>query len=270
MVDFNVNGKIAVVTGGTRGLGLYTAEAYVINGASTVVITSRKEKACQEAKNYLEDLAESNGNTVKIVAISADLTNEDDCNRFYEETMQAVDKVDILVANAGATWGAPLENHPVSAFKKVLDLNVVAVFQTIKLFAADLEKAGSPEDPLRILIMSSVASLAVSNPFGTYGYLASKSGVSHMGKNLALQLGPKNITVNSLAPGFFPSRMSKGLLEVVGDMMKELNPRRRLGEKEDLMNAVVFLSSKQSNYINGIVFPIDGGAHLNVNFMPKI
>lgn len=270
MVDFNVNGKTAVVTGGTRGLGLHTAEAYVLNGASTVVITSRKDKACQEAKEYLDKLAKDNGKTVKVFAIAADLAKEDDCDRFYKETMKVVNKVDILVANAGASWGAALEDHAVSAFKKIIDLNVVAVFQTIKLFVPELEKAGSSEDPLRILIMSSIASIVANDPVGTYGYLASKSGVSHLGKNLAIQLGPRNITVNSLAPGFFPTKMSNGLLNIAGDIMVELNPRKRLGEKQDLMNVVVFLSSKQANYINGIVMPIDGGAHISGSFMPKL
>ncbi|KAM9912004.1 hypothetical protein OXX69_002988 [Metschnikowia pulcherrima] len=270
MVDFNVNGKTAVVTGGTRGLGLYTAEAYVIGGAKTVVITSRKEKACEEAKKHLEKVATEVGKDTKIIAIPADLANENECEEFFKKVSEQVSAVNILVANAGATWGAPLEDHPVSAVKKILDLNVVAVFHTIKLFAPLLEEAGTPEDPSRILIMSSVASLVASDPVGVYGYLASKSGVSHMGKNLALQLGPRNITVNSIAPGFFPTKMSQGVLDMAGDIMTEQNPRKRLGVKEDIMSAVIFLSAQQSNYINGIVFPIDGGSHVGGAFTPKL
>ncbi|SGZ52479.1 CIC11C00000000538 [Sungouiella intermedia] len=270
MVDLNVNGKTAVVTGGTRGLGLYTAEAYVLNGAKTVVITSRKDKACQEAKEYLDKLAKENGKSTKVIALAADLAKEDDCQRFFDEVSKQVDTVNILVANAGASWGAPLEDHPVSAVKKILDLNVVAVFHTIKLFAPLLEAAGTAEDPSRIIIMSSVASLVSADPVGTYGYLASKAGVSHLGKNLATQLGPRNITVNSLAPGFFPTKMSQGVLDMAGDVMLDLNPRKRLGVKEDLMNAVLFLSAKESNYINGIVLPVDGGAHNGGSFTPKI
>lgn len=270
MVDFNVNGKTAVVTGGTRGLGLYTAEAYVLAGAKTVVITSRKDNACKEAKAYLEKVASDNGKSVTILAIPADLAKEDQCEKFCAEVLDKVGTVNILVANAGASWGAPLEDHPVSAVKKILDLNVVAVYHTIKLFTPALERAGTAEDPLRILIMSSVASLTASDPVGVYGYLASKAGVSHMGKNLAMQLGPRNITVNSLAPGFFPTKMSQGVLDMAGDIMKEQNPRQRLGVKEDIMSAVIFLSAAQSNYINGIVFPIDGGAHILGSFTPKM
>ena len=263
MVELNVNGKVAVITGGTRGLGLNCAEILLLNGASTVVITSRKEKACAEAKSHLEKMLKDNNLTAKVIAIAADIAVEEECKRFYEETIKQVDKVDILIANAGATWGAPLEDHPVSAVKKILNLNVVAVFHTIQLFAPLLEKAGSKEDPSRVLIMSSVASIVTSDPVGTYGYLASKAGVSHMGKNLAVQLGPRNITVNSLAPGFFPTKMSSGLLEVAGEAMIESNPLGRLGVKEDLQNVVLFLTSKQSSYINGVVLPIDGGAHLS-------
>lgn len=270
MVDYNVNGKTAVVTGGTRGLGLYTAEAYVLNGAKAVVITSRKEKACQEAKAYLDKLAKDNGKTTQVIAIAADLAVEEDCERFFADVVKQVSTVNILVANAGASWGAPLEEHAVSAVKKILNLNIVAVFHTIKLFAPLLEESGTSEDPSRVIIMSSVASLTAADPVGTYGYLASKAGVSHLGKNLATQLGPRNITVNSLAPGFFPTRMSNGVLAMAGDIMTESNPRKRLGVKEDLMNAVLFLSAKQSNYINGIVLPIDGGAHLSGSFTPKM
>lgn len=208
-------------------------------------------------------MLKDNNLTAKVIAIAADIAIEEECKRFYEETIKQVDKVDILIANAGATWGAPLDEHPVSAVKKILNLNVVAVFHTIQLFAPLLEKAGSKEDPSRVLIMSSVASIITNDPVGTYGYLASKAGVSHLGKNLAIQLGPRNITVNSLAPGFFPTKMSSGLLELAGEAMIESNPLGRLGEKEDLQNVVLFLTSKQSTYINGIVLPIDGGAHLN-------
>lgn len=263
-----MNGKVAVVTGGSRGLGLYCAEALVENCAAAVVITSRNAEACEKAKRQLEELASSKGTKTKVISIPSDLSDEKSCAKFFEETSKQVSKVDILIANAGASWGAPLEDHPVAAVKKVLQLNVVAVFQTIQLFTPLLEESGTPEDPSRVLIMSSVASLVAGEPVGTYGYLASKAGVSHMGKNLAIQLGPRNILVNSLAPGFFPSKMSNGLIEMAGDMMVDSNPRKRLGVKEDIKSACIFLCAKQSNYINGIVLPIDGGAHLAG--MPKM
>lgn len=262
MVDFNVNGKVAVITGGTRGLGLDCAEALVANGAKTVVITSRKEKACQESKKHLEEIALRTNKSCKIISIAADISDEKQCKEFFDKVASQVDQVNILMANAGATWGAPLESHPVSAVKKVLDLNIVAVFHIIQLFTPLLVKSATVDDPSRILIMSSVVSLVASEPVGTYGYLASKAGVSHLGKNLALQLGPQNVNVNILAPGFFPTKMSSGLLKASGGMMEEINPKGRLGVKEDIQNATLYLCAKQSNYINGVVLPIDGGAHL--------
>lgn len=266
MVNFNVDGKVAVVTGGTRGLGLHCAEAFVKNGAKTVVITSRKAKACEESKLYLEKIAKEVGTNTKIIAIPADISVEEETVKFFETVSSQLDKVDIFVANAGATWGAPLPDHDVSAVKKVITLNIISVYHTIQLFAPLLEASGTSEDPSRVIIMSSVIALTSSEPVGTYGYLASKAGVTHLGKNLAVQLGPKNITVNSIAPGFFPTKMANGLIEAAGDMLTEGNPRKRLGEKEDLQGAVIYLCSKQANYINGVVLPVDGGAYLTGKF----
>lgn len=263
MVDFNVNGKTAVVTGGSRGLGLYCAEAFVLNGAEAVVITSRKAKACEESKAQLEKLARDNGKTCKIISIPADLSVEAECNKLFEETKKQVNKVDILIANAGSTWGAPLGQHPITAMQKVLNLNIVGVFNCIQLFSEMLEQAGTPEDPSRVVIMSSVASLVSIDPVGIFGYSASKAGVSHLGRTLATHLGPRNVTVNSLAPGYILSKMSKGVIDMAGDMMISSNPRKRLGNKEDLQAAILFLCAKQSGYVNGIVLPLDGGANLN-------
>lgn len=263
MVDFNVNGKTAVITGGTRGLGLNCAEVLALNGASTVVITSRKAAACEEAKKYLEDKASQAGKTVKVIAIPADIAKPAEAVKFYEAVAAQVDKVDILLANAGATWGENIEDHPVEAVEKVLTLNVTAVFHTIKLFLPLLEAAGTAEDPARVLITSSIAGYTTSGSSNTYGYVASKAGVSHLGKHLAVQLGPKNINVNSLAPGFFPTKMSNGLLLAIGDVMVETNPRGRLGGPKDIEAACLFLCAKESAYVNGIVLIVDGGAHLN-------
>ncbi|KAI5966548.1 uncharacterized protein KGF55_000857 [Candida pseudojiufengensis] len=264
MVNFNVNGKIALVTGGTRGLGLHCAEALVENGAKTVIITSRKAKACEEAKVQLEELAKKKGNNqCEIISIPADLADEKQCEELFKKINEKIDKLDILVANAGATWGAPLEDHSVSAVKKVLNLNVAAVYHSIQLSVPLLEKAATKEDPSRIIIMSSIISVLSNDSVGTYGYLASKAAVSHLGRNLAVQFAPRHINVNSILPGFFPTKMANGLIEVAGDMMRETNPRGRLGEKEDLQAALIFLCSKQANYINAVELPVDGGAKNN-------
>ena len=262
-MQLNVDNKVAVVTGGTRGLGLYCAEALVENGIKTVFITSRKAKACEEAKKHLEDLAKKNGRSVEVVAIPADLAVEEQAANFHKEVAKKVDKIDILVANAGASWGAGLESHDVSAIKKVINLNFVAVYHTIQLFTPLLEKAATVEDPSRIIIMSSIISLLTNDIVGTYGYLGSKAAVSHLGRNLAVQFSPRHINVNSILPGFFPTKMANGLIEMAGKGLTETNPRGRLGEPEDLKAVLLFLCSKQANYINGVDLPVDGGARLN-------
>ncbi|CAH2355303.1 D-arabinitol 2-dehydrogenase [ribulose-forming] [[Candida] railenensis] len=262
MVDYNVNGKVALITGGTRGLGLDIAETYVLNGIKTVIITSRKAKACEESKAYLEKVAKDNGKNVEVISIPADISKDSELAKFVSTVLSKIDQLNILVANAGATWGAPLEEHPISAVRKVLDLNITSVFACVQAFTPLLEKSATFEDPSRVLITSSVASMVAQDGAGTFGYIASKAGVTHMGKNLAISLGPRNINVNSLSPGFFPTKMSNGLIDIFGEVLTESNPKRRLGRKADIQAAALFLSAQQSNYINGINLPIDGGANL--------
>lgn len=262
MVDINVEGKSALITGGTRGLGLHIAESFVLNGASTVIITSRKKDACESAKSELEKIAKDNQKQTKIISIPCDISVEENLKEFFDQVSEQIDKLDILVANAGATYGAPLKSHPVSAVKKVLHLNITAVFHAIQLFTPLLEASGSKPDPSRIIIISSVASFIATDFGGTYGYLASKAGITHLGKNLALQLAPRNVNVNIIAPGFFPTKMTKGLMSAKNTEMVEGNPLKRLGTKSDIQSAILWLCCKQSNYINGIVLPIDGGLHL--------
>ncbi|ANB15600.1 Sps19p [Sugiyamaella lignohabitans] len=260
---FSLEGKVALVTGGSRGLGLYISEGFLAAGASKVYISSRKAKACEEAVAELNRYAESNGLKGRAYSIPADLGIRKGVEHLAAEFAKLESKLDILVANAGASWGADFEKHPDSAIGKVLDLNLRGVFSSIQLFAPFLEKAGSSTDPARVLITGSVAGISSGLSGGTYGYLASKAAVHHLGKSLAVELGPRNITVNVLAPGFFPTKMANGLLEVIGDEITQANPRGRLGTKEDIIAASLFLASPGGNYINGVVLPIDGGSHLS-------
>lgn len=172
--------------------------------------------------------------------------------------------VDILLANAGATWGEPFDTHPDGAFGKVLDLNIKAVFNTIRLFAPLLQARATLEDPSRVLITASVAGLGIGSlgKQATFGYSASKAGVIHLGRNLAVELGPRHITVNSICPGFFPTKMSTGLLELSGGQKKfaDANPLLRLGRPEDIAGMVVYLCSRAGSYVNGEAIAVDGGA----------
>ncbi|KAK9378846.1 uncharacterized protein V2V93DRAFT_375195 [Kockiozyma suomiensis] len=262
MPDFSVSQKVAVVTGASRGLGLSAAKGLLEAGASKVYVISRTQKAVDEAAAYLNSLKQIKG---KAIGIPGDFSKPEDIYRVRDVIAKQVDKVDIVIANAGATWGTPLETHPPKAMDRVLDLNIKGVFFTIQAFVGLLEKAGTPESPGRVIVLGSVMGIMVpaAGGGGTYGYSASKAAVHHMTKVLAVELGPRNICVNALAPGFFRTKMANGLIDAIGDEhLVDINPRGRLGDEDDLEAAIVFLSSRASNYVNGVVLPLDGGLHL--------
>ena len=177
--------------------------------------------------------------------------------------------MDILFANAGATWGAPFETHPEGAFSKVMDLNVKSVFYTVQKLAPLLEKKASTEDPSRVIITASVAGLGVGTlgANATYAYSASKAAAIHLAKNLAVELGPRGIVTNAIAPGFYPSKMASGLMEMEGGMEKLAaeTPNGRVGHPEDLAALVVFLASPGAKHLNGAVVTTDGGSVLGRN-----
>lgn len=261
MVECNVDGKTALITGGTRGLGYEIAEYFISNGISTLIITSRKADACKAAKSTLEEFANSHGRRVKIISEPCDAGDDEQMRQFHKSISGQIGSLDILIANAGASYGAPFDKHPVDQVRKILNTNISGVFHVIQLFAPLLEKAGTTEDPSRVIIVSSI--VAFANDFNdTYGYISSKAGVAHLGRNLALTLAPRNITVNSIAPGFFPTKMTKFLYAKKQEETNYGNPRKRWGEKADIQNAVLWLCSKSSNYVNGINLNIDGGLHL--------
>ncbi|PHH90305.1 hypothetical protein CDD83_4043 [Cordyceps sp. RAO-2017] len=261
---FSLRGKVAVVTGGSRGLGLHAASALLQAGASTVFISSRKAAACEAAcaaLNALPNLAPG----ARAVPVPADSSTQQGVRQLVDEVRRRTDRVDVLLANAGATWGAALDRHPDEAFAKVMDLNVRAVFNTVRDFAPLLEAGGRAGDgPSRVIITGSVAGLGLGTlgAQGTFGYAASKAAVIHLGRNLAVELGPRGITVNSICPGFFPSKMSNGLLDLAGgaDSLARENPMRRLGRPEDIAGAVVYLASRAGSHVNGEAIAIDGGA----------
>ncbi|PLB48314.1 oxidoreductase [Aspergillus steynii IBT 23096] len=262
---FSLDGKVAVVTGGSRGLGLHAASGLLQAGCSKVYITSRKAAACDEAVRALNALPNKRPGAVAI-AIPADNSRVAELDRLVEEVKKTTDHVDILFANAGATWGEKFETHPEAMFSKVMELNVKSVFYTIQKFAPLLSVNANKEDPSRVLITGSAAGI-IPGSLGenaTFSYSASKAAALHLARNLALELGPRHILVNAIAPGFYPSKMANGLIELQGGLgaMEDQSPNKRLGRPEDIAGLVVFLASRAGGHFNGAVLVTDGGANL--------
>jgi NAD(P)-dependent dehydrogenase (short-subunit alcohol dehydrogenase family) len=259
---FSLKGKVVVVTGGSRGLGLHAASGFLQAGASKVYITSRKASACESAVKALNALPNLSPGA-KAISVPADSAKIEGVKFLVDQVGKTTDHVDILFANAGATWGEEFDTHPDEAFAKVMDLNVKSVFNTIRLFAPLLQKSATIDDPSRVIITASVAGIGVGTlgKNATFGYSASKAAAIHLAKNLAVELGPRHILVNSIAPGFFPSKMANGLISLTGgfEALEAKNPSRRLGRPEDIAGLVVFLSSRAAGHVNGANVVVDGG-----------
>ncbi|KAI4623997.1 hypothetical protein J4E80_003809 [Alternaria sp. BMP 0032] len=262
---FSLDGKVALVTGGSRGLGLHTATAFLLAGAKKVFISARKNEGEQGIDQAVEKLNKLPV-TGTAVGIAANVADTEDIQRLVSKVQETDDKLDILVCNAGATWGGPFDPTPDWSSKKVLDLNVRGVFNLARLFAPLLERAGTRQSPSRVIIVSSTAGTTVPHvgEHGTIMYSISKAAAHHLSRQLAVELGPRNITTNTVAPGFFPSKLANGLIEMLGGQqeLEDNNPRKRLGEPEDIAGVMVFLCSPAGAYINGEDIAVDGGMRL--------
>jgi NAD(P)-dependent dehydrogenase (short-subunit alcohol dehydrogenase family) len=244
---FDLTGKTALVTGGTRGIGLMIARGLLDAGAS-VTISSRGAEACERAVAELSPHG-------PVVAVPADLGTEAECRRL---AATITDPLNILVNNAGATWGAPLMEFPESAWDKVLDLNLKSPFFLIRALLGRLQEAATDDDPARVINIGSIDGLRVPS-LPTYSYSASKAAVHMLTKVLAKELGPKRITVNAIAPGPFESKMMAATLDAFGDAIAAAAPLGRIGRPDDMAGTAVFLSSRAGSYITGAIIPVDGG-----------
>jgi NAD(P)-dependent dehydrogenase (short-subunit alcohol dehydrogenase family) len=247
---FDLTGKTAVVTGGTRGIGLMIARGLLEAGAR-VYISSRKPGGCAAAEQEL-------GQYGPVVAIPADLSTEAECLRLASEVGQREQSLNVLVNNAGATWGAPLEEFPAAAWDKVTDLNLKAPFYLTRAFLPLLEEAGTHDDPARVINIGSIDGLRVPM-LPTYAYSATKAGLHHMTRVLARELGPRHVTVNAVAPGPFESKMMAATLDAFGKEIAEAAPLRRIGRPDDMAGVAIYLASRAGAYVTGAVIPVDGG-----------
>ncbi|GIU89954.1 MAG: hypothetical protein KatS3mg010_1053 [Acidimicrobiia bacterium] len=247
---FSVAGKVALVTGGSRGIGLMIARGFVEAGAR-VYISSRKAEVCDEVAAELSKVGEC-------VSLPADLATEDACVDLARRVAEREAALHVLVNNAGATWGAPIEEFPASAFDKVLDLNVKAPFFLTRALLPLLQKAATPDDPARVVNIGSIDGIQVP-ALETYSYSASKAAVHQLTRHLARRLGPMNITVNAVAPGPFESKMMAETLRVAGDAIAKSSPLGRIGRPDDMAGVAIYLASRAGAYVTGAVIPVDGG-----------
>jgi len=249
---FDLSGKTAVVTGGSRGLGLQIAQALGEMGAR-VALTARKQNELDEAVAHLTSAG------IEAAAFVCDLGRAETIAPAASEILSKFGAVDILVNNAGATWGARAEDHPYDAWQKVVNVNLNGMF----LITQAIGKASMiPRRHGRVINNASVAGLTATDPNIMRGlaYHATKGGVINFTRALAAEWGEFGITVNAICPGFFPSKMSKGVLDKAGQYIVDHTPLRRLGNEEDLKGLAVLLASEASRHITGQAIAVDGGA----------
>jgi NAD(P)-dependent dehydrogenase (short-subunit alcohol dehydrogenase family) len=247
---FSVRGKIALVTGGSRGLGEMIARAYVENGTK-VYITARKADACEALAQELSQIGEC-------IAIPADLSRMEEIERLSAELHKREKRLDILVNNAGASWGAQFHEFPENGWDKVMDLNVKSVFFLTQKLLNLLEAAGSKTAYSRVINIGSIEGIRTSH-LEAYSYAASKAGVNHLTRIMAKFLAPKHIAVNAIAPGYFPSKMTDAIDEHGARKTIEDSPMKRMGSPEDMAGIALYLASRASGFVCGAVIPVDGG-----------
>ncbi len=246
---FSIRGKTAVITGGTRGIGLMIAEAYVRAGVK-VYVSSRKAEIVAETVAALSEFGEC-------IGIPADLSTEAECRRLADEIASREDRLHILINNAGATWGAPMADHDDAAWDRVLSINVKGVFHLTRFLRPLLDAAATDADPSRVINVGSIDGIQVPM-METYSYSTAKAGVHQLTRHLASQMAPK-VTVNAIAPGPFESKMMAATLDAFGDQIAASAPMKRIGRPADMAGIAIYLAGPASSYVTGAIIPVDGG-----------
>ena len=254
---FSLEGKVALVTGGSRGIGYMISQGLLQAGAR-VYISARKAQACKDAAAELGQYGEC-------VALPGDVSDPDSRRQLCEQLAAAEPRLDILVNNAGTAWGADYESFPESAFDKVMRVNVTAMFALTRDLTPLLEAAATPEDPARVINIGSMEGLHIPtvHGMGNYAYTTSEAALHHLTRHLAVELGRRRITVNAIAPGFFPSRMTDHVFENRRQEIEGNSLLGRVGKAEEMAGIAVYLSGRAGAYTSGAVIPVDGGTSIN-------
>ncbi len=247
IVSFDFKGEVVVVTGGSRGLGLEIAHAFGYAGAQ-VVITARREQWLSEAEKFLKDRA------IAVRALTCDIADAGSVGQLMQQVMNDFGKVDVLVNNAGLTWGAPAEDHPLERWEQVLNANITGTFLMSQAAGRHMLEQGKGA----IVNVASVAGLG-GGQLNTIGYNTSKAAVINMTRALAVEWGSRGIRVNCIAPGMFRTRMTETIIERAEGIYNATTPMQRIGKPGEIAPTVLFLASEGASYITGQVIPIDGG-----------
>ena len=246
---FDVSGRVALVTGGSRGIGRMIAEAFVKRGVRTY-LTARKAEACHETAQELSSLGEC-------IALPHDLSDMNGISSLAAELTEREDQLDILVNNAGAAWGAPFDEFPEHGWDKVMNINVRSVFFLTRELASLLREAGTEERPAKVINIASIDGIRVTDD-ETYSYGASKAAVIHLTRGLAKRLVRENILVNGIAPGAFASAMNRAARDAP-EAVATIVPSGRVGRASDMAGAALYLASPAGDYVVGQTLVVDGG-----------
>jgi 2-deoxy-D-gluconate 3-dehydrogenase len=249
---FSLKGKVALVTGGSRGIGKMIAGGFLAYGASRVYITARKAGPCEETAKELTAAYDG-----ECIALPIDISTLAGCERLAAEIIQREPKLDILVNNAGAAWGAQFDEFPENGWDKVMTLNVKTPFFLTKALAKPLRAAATAERPAKVINIASIDGIFV-NPLETYSYAASKAGLIHLTRRMAVRLIKDHIAVTAIAPGPFKSDMNQAARDHASEVAKRV-PSGRIGTDEDMAGTAIFLASRAGDYVVGNTIAVDGG-----------
>ena len=250
---FTLDGRVALVTGGSRGIGRMIVEGFLTAGAARVYITARK---ADQVEQTCRELGEG------VIGIPGDISTLDGIETLARSIAEREDRLDILVNNAGAAWGAGFANFPESGWDKVIDLNVKSPFFLTQKLHGLLKAAATADRPAKVINIASIDGMRI-NPWKTYSYQASKAALIHLTKRMAARLVADNIVVSGIGPGAFPSDMNKAARDAGAAVAKAI-PSRRVGTAEDMAAGAIYLASRAGDYVVGTTIPIDGGV-VNAN-----